>query len=189
MNILLGCDGVLADFVGGVLAEFKHLGLIRRDKTHESITNWRIETCLGVDHKYLYHVAGAPGFCSNLKPIAGAIEGVQRLRRIGKVYAVTSPMHSSPTWVYARTRWLQDYFDFNTDEIVHTSAKHLVHGDVLVDDCDDTLVRWAAVERSRALPVLWDCPWNRASKHKGLMRTNSWEELAHELEAMRQLWE
>lgn len=48
-----------------------------------------------------------------------------------------------------RTRWLVRHFDAKPSQIMHTSAKHLVRGDVLIDDKPTTIERWAHVNEGK----------------------------------------
>jgi 5'(3')-deoxyribonucleotidase len=70
-------------------------------------------------------------------------------------------------WVHERLQWLKRHFGFEPHEIVFTSQKHLIRGDVLVDDHQEH------VEKFPGRGVLWAKPHNLQSQHPE--RHCSWE--------------
>ena len=175
-RVLLDCDGVLCDFVSGFLGVVRdQLGMIYRP---EEITEFSLWRALGLSKEEFdlcsLHIH-EPGFCESLKPYKGAWDGVARLYGLASVYVVTSPWNSCPTWTYERERWLKFHFNLDHGRVVHTSAKHLVSGDFLVDDKTSTLEDWQAAHPS-GVAVQWITPHNRKDGWTG-RATNSWDEL------------
>jgi 5'(3')-deoxyribonucleotidase len=169
--ILLDVDGVLANFIEANLATLRELGVERQ---HDDVRAWSIEESLGLSSAQRAQMKARwseAGFCASIPAYEGAAAGVELLRSIGEVYAITAPMWSAPTWQHERTEWLMRHFDFTRDQVVSTAAKHLVRGDILVEDKPETLARWAAAWPG-ALPVLWDRPYNAEADHP--VRTRSW---------------
>ena len=97
-----------------------------------------------------------------LQPCPGAIEGMSLLGEVADVYIVTAYLHSAPTWVHDRDKWLSDRFGISDKKIVHTHAKYTFFGKALVDDKPSTVEAWSR-EHSRGTGVLWDQPYNRAT--------------------------
>lgn len=141
-RVLLDCDGVLADFHTPCLEIINEI--TGQNHSLKEINDWNIFDSFGIDgdtRAKVYERMNAPGWCSRLKPYPGSIDGVAALRDIADVYVVTAPMQGE-TWHRERERWLWDHFGLEEKRVVHTSSKHLVHGDVLIDDKDDNLVAW-----------------------------------------------
>ena len=182
MRILIDCDGVLADFVGGVVDalntdSLKSMGYSARPRYDSAmVTRWGIAECLGVPEKRVWDIVSQPGFCAGLLPIAGARECLDVLRSFADVYAVTSPVWSSPYWMHERTRWLKDMMGFDWDHIVHTSSKHILTADVLIDDKASTIRTWC--ETGARFGVLLSRPWNEHEPIPGTAkRLGEWVEL------------
>jgi 5'(3')-deoxyribonucleotidase len=117
-----------------------------------------------------------PGFCRNLKPFPGALQGINNLREIADVYAVTSHMKSE-TWVYERDAWLAEHLQFERNDIIHAHKKWLVTGDVLIDDKPKHIDQWTKFHKN-GLGVLWAWPHNLKpglDHHGNWIRTNHWD--------------
>lgn len=167
---LVDADGVMVDFLGGSLVTLWDLGIQR---TREDVREFDIGAALKLAEfqRLLLEAAWSrPGWCSSLPAYEGAREGVEMLRSIGEVYAVTSPMWSCRTWESERRSWLIEQMGFRAREVISAHAKHLIHGDVLVDDKPEHLEAW---KHGRA--VCWAQVYNEG--YAGL-RTNDWQAVA-----------
>lgn len=158
-RVLLDVDGPLTlGFVEAACAALRDLGV---DAQPERCTEWDIMRAFGVDaatEKAAYAALHRPGIAAAFEPRVGALEFVDFLRGWADVVAVTAPL-GSPTWAHERDVWLRSQLGFAAKEIVHTSAKHLIAGDALVDDKCSNLRDWCAAW-PRGLGVLWEEPYN-----------------------------
>lgn len=174
MRILLDVDGVLADFVWEVIK-------VCADKfgdhwNYSDITQFDIATALGYtkeQEKILFDELKKPGVCENMAVIPGAKAAVDRLRELGDLYIVTSPM-TSPTWTHERENWLLDNFGIPRDKVIHSRVKTFIRGDCLIDDRADTVEAWAEYN-PLGCGFLVDRPWNQHSKYRP--RVKSWDDL------------
>lgn len=179
MRILIDCDGVLGDFVT------PYLELIRTvtGDRHmiDEVTQFDVLAALGkkdVEAQVL-ELCSRRGFCSSFKTLPGAVEGVAALRELGDLFVVTSPMHV-PWWTWERTEWLSKHFGFTKKQVLYTSSKEIVSGDVMIDDNEVNLIEWQAEQRRpdyEVLPLLVDSPWNRNVEHPGVVRMRNWDEI------------
>mgnify|MGYP001576197444 CR=1 FL=1 len=179
--ILLDVDGVLADFITANLRTLHAFGA--GPFAHDDVTAWSIEDSLGLTSSQRARMKARwsePGFCASIPPYEGAQAGVEALRAIGEVYAVTAPMWSGPTWQHERTEWLVKHFDFRREDVVSTAAKHLVRGDVLVEDKPEALHRWSS-SWPDGLGVLWHQPYNAGAEWPIASRVSGWSELRRAL--------
>ncbi len=78
--------------------------------------------------------------------------------------------------MHEREQWLEANFGFHHKQIVHTSAKYLCKGDVLIDDKPDNLILWAA-EHPDGLALLWNQSYNNKETAAGLTRVHGWPEV------------
>jgi 5'(3')-deoxyribonucleotidase len=143
MRILLDCDGVIADYIGlileyvndsrdvrGVVTE---LGIV----TEYDVEGFTLETCPafnGEDIEIIHNASECAGFAHAIKPYDGALSFVERLQTLGDITVVTAPYVQSRTWCYDRTKWLEKHFGFNARDIIFTSQKNIIKGNVLIDD-------------------------------------------------------
>jgi len=179
---LCDVDGVLADFLGAVL-EGVH-GKTGVAHSRQEVTQWSIADSIGVPKELIARIACEKGFCRELKVLPGARELVDMLRKYGEVYFVTSPFWSSQYWMYERNHWLWREFEADSNEIVHTSAKHLIRGDMLIDDKPSTVEMWAMSQPVTDPPVppavLWYQLYNQGfvqDPRLNVVTARSWEDV------------
>ncbi len=183
--ILIDADGVLFDFVTPALAAVARLGgpRVHHDKLDRyDIASLVPETRLS-DY---YRAVTAENFCKALKPYPGALELVERLRAVGRVVCVTSPMRDGRTWQHERREALQRHYDFYIPDVISCTSKELIYGDVFIDDHPDHVMKWlSAHEDHGGQGHLLDRPWNRGPKYDGLhrqVRAKSLESIVNLLE-------
>lgn len=186
MRILIDCDGVLCDFVGRVIAGIHQHSHKHRERNvgPADVYQWDIWKALDVDlgtkRMVISEIICAEGFCRDLLPYEGATQAVKQLAKDHDVYFCTSDWRTSPTWVYDRNEWLRNYFGFTLGgKVVHTSHKHLVKGDVLIDDKPDNLTVWGTAHGTEGA-LLWQRPWN-VSEAKAFHTVTSWDGVAAHL--------
>lgn len=172
-RILIDCDGVLADFLGGVLE------IINKEYfsnlSASSCLEWEIEKAFALPKGMVAEIAAREGFCLNLNRMPGAALAVSQLREQGHdVYCVTSPW-LGPHWMPERTQWLSYFFGFD--------KKHIVCGDVMIDDKASTVAEWTDA-RPNSLGIVWDYPHNQslANIPGRIERAKCWDDMHRMLE-------
>ncbi len=171
--VLLDVDGVLCDFVSGVMRSVATCSDERAD-----LSDWDFLGKLSSHAKRAYLADSAkPGFCYGLEPLPGAVTGVQQLLADGHdLVAVTAPLLHCPTWEGERRAWLWKHFGIAAREVIFTSRKDLVHGDVLVDDKPEHVKDWSA--RWGKTGVLWAQAYNKKHASRdgtSIIRTDDWQ--------------
>lgn len=74
-------------------------------------------------------------FFRNLKPIDGAIDAVNRLRKIYDVYVLTAPSYKNPLCYMEKRIWIEEKFDMDmVQRLIISPNKSLLKGDYLIDD-------------------------------------------------------
>jgi len=165
---LLDVDGVLADFLSPVIESMNKL--IGVNIKSEDVTTWRIEDMYKKHDpdaaNIISDIIQQPGFCESLKMFPGADEFVYGLSEKFDVYFVTSPW-DSPTWVTERNIWISSHFgEEHVRKTVYTENKHLVKGDVLIDDRYENCLHWQEAF-PKSTSVLWTRPYNIQYKPPG----------------------
>lgn len=146
-TVLLDCDGVLADFTTGLIQLAERIGVPWKPRK-----GWNQFAGLSRKHRKALDLAILqPGFCRSLPVLPGAQAMVAGLNSSGhEVYAVTAFWDSHPTWCAERVEYLHAHFDIPGDHVVLTKAKHLVDGDLFVDDRVRNVNRWSQAHPGRA---------------------------------------
>ena len=175
-RFLVDVDGVLADFVSAYLDIVR--AVTGRSHSPEHVTEFDIGKSLALsrDESSLVKrtLGNSQGIARELGVYPGAREGLAALREVADVYIVTSPWNSNPTWTHDREAWLEKHFRIKHDRVIHTSAKYVCCGDVLVDDKVSAVEQWQAAH-SNGIGVVWDTLHNQRDSFPGLrMRTSSW---------------
>ena len=140
----------------------------------DMVKSWNVaEVYPGLSWEEVYTVTVEPGFWGRVEPIPGAAEGLQKLIADGHdVYIVTATYFES---VPEKMRdLLFKYFPFlSWDQVIITSHKQLIRGDVLIDDGIHNL------EGGGYAKILVTAPHNRDydAEANGMIRVNNWDEI------------
>jgi len=179
LRILLDVDGVFADFLGATLQLLKDNGY-NKNISEDDITSWDIVSCVGDDWSNVIESGWRQeGWFEGLNPYGGSHEAFDKISSLfDEVYFVTAPMPNHKTWAHERISWLKNNFKIKNSQIIITESKHVVFGDVLIDDSLPNISGWAKNSWAEH-PVLWDRPYNKfasnAISSNKIIRSNSWE--------------
>jgi 5'(3')-deoxyribonucleotidase len=174
-RILVDCDGVMAAFVNATLERVRLM--TGKAFTPDQVTAWDVIECLGVPEatcKEIYTSMEQKWFCENIEPFPGAHEGVQELRNLGDVYCVTAPFRGD-YWMAEREKWLKKHFDFPRSKIVFCHDKHIIAGDVLIDDKTETCIKWQEAN-TQGTAILFERSYNKRDDWGGF-RVPNWDSL------------
>jgi 5'(3')-deoxyribonucleotidase len=172
--ILLDVDGVLADFTSAVLQWGNAITGLDKRLADVTFYGQLFELYPEEFRHKIEQIVSSEGFCSKLEVYKGAKDGVAKLRELGRVYAVTSPWHSK-TWCFERAWWLKAHFGMKDWDVIHAREKHLVRGDMLVEDHPVKLAMWQGVNQE-GLALLVDMPYNQGTD-PALQRVHTWNEI------------
>lgn len=183
MIVLLDCDGVLCNFLGGLLAAVNEARGTVYDQ--RDCGQWDIAKAYGLTWTDLNLFCTAPAFCAQLDTMHGALDAVRRLRAMADVYCVTSPLDASSYWMWERSEWLRVHLGFDSNHVIHASTKRLIQGDVLIDDKPETIVEWANAWPLQTA-LLFDAPYNQcATLPANARRVHGWNEAMAAIEGKR----
>ena len=155
-------DGVLADLLSPL---FSHMNTMLGTRyTPDHMKDWDIAELVpeGRRDEFWDSFGKEVRVHDALRPLPGAVEGMQLLAEVADVYIVTAYLRSAPTWVHDRDRWLAEHFAISDKRIVHTHAKYTFSAKALVDDKPATVAAWQR-EFRWGFGVLWDQPYNQSA--------------------------
>lgn len=130
IDILLDCDGVLADFISAA---------IKRHKKDMSVDEWKVwnhhEEDWGMTDEEFWIPLKGEDFWYNLEFYPWSKELLNNLQRLGKVTIVTAPT-KDPGCFSGKYRWLTEKLNINHDDIIIGRSKHLLANkySILIDD-------------------------------------------------------
>lgn len=166
-TIYLDMDGVLADFVGGVLREYDiDVG------EQKNIKSWDFFSHFEIDEGYFWSVKAARiGFWRDLEPYPYAKEVIDVCRKYAEqVLLCTSG--GCPAAASGKNDWAKKHFDISSKDVIHIVDKWrlaYMPGTILIDDSEINLAHWhnACTAANRGLyawSILFPQPWN-TSRH------------------------
>lgn len=158
-HYILDVDGVVADFTPHMLARCGSA------KTLADVTNWDVFGFLTPEQEVLSRTQlDTREFWSELPVLAGALEGIETIRRAGHhVHWCTSPWVSCVGWEFERRAWLKRHFDAKPDDVFIMRKKEFLRGDVFIDDKAESVATWAAANPQHTA-ILFDAPYNQHLK-------------------------
>ena len=179
-DFLIDCDEVLCDFQNPAFDLIKRV--TGRVYTPDCFDTWDIFSVLDEkEAEEVFNLMEQPGFCASLLRAPGAVEFIQEMQEYVNIYVVTSPQHNRH-WVYERTEWLREHFNFQKKHIIHTAAKHMVRGDAFLDDKPEHIENWSK-KNPNGLAMLWHIP-NTRNLGQGLLRVKTWQEVLEQVRAL-----
>lgn len=139
---------------------------------HEDVRDWDISKAFPtLTHDEVYIPLSEFMTWSQLTPLPGAREYVKKLQDDGHDVVVVTASHPSNTrYKYI---WLQRYFpQFKYRDVIFTSRKQMICGDVLIDDKPQNL------ENAAYAGILMSQPHNLSYdiRSEWIRRANSWED-------------
>lgn len=152
-----------------------------RDVAPDDVTQWNLAAAYpGLTREQIFSVADVPGFWKDVKPMPGAAEGLKHLMDEGhEVFIVTA---TEAGHVDEKMREvLFRYFPFlSWDQVIITSRKQMIRGDVLIDDGIHNL------EGGEYKKILFTAPYNRHydAEANGMARVDSWDQIIRIIDSM-----
>ena len=144
-----------------------------RDVTIDTIRTWNVAAAYpGISRKDVYAVPDEPGFWKTVKPVEGSAEVLKHFKEEGhELYIVTATRYES---IFEKMDdLLFRYFPFiSWDQVIVTSKKQMIRGDVLIDDGIHNL------EGGDYVKVLMTMPHNEDydAEANGMIRVHDWKE-------------
>ena len=145
-----------------------------RAVTYEQIESWDVSAAYpGLTREQVYAIPSQPGFWGTVEPIPGAAESLRRLTERGhELYIVTAtPYADVPEKMHDL---LFRYFPFlSWEQVIVTSRKQMIRGDVLIDDGVHNL------EGGDYVKILMTAPHNRSydAEGNGMIRVHTWAQV------------
>jgi len=141
LTVLVDLDAIVADSLK------KWLALYNKDYddnlTVAGVTEYDISKAVKPEAcKTIYDYIRRHDFFDNLEPIEGAIKVLSRLRDDGHNVVILSAPASNPLSAAKKITWAQEHLKVKRQQVMLGHLKHLVKGDVFIDDSPDNIVSY-----------------------------------------------
>ena len=152
-----------------------------RDVALEEITDWNVSAPYpGLTREQIYGVTYEPGFWKSIEPMPGAAEALKHFMDEGhEVFIVTA---TEIEHVEEKMHGLLfRYFPFlSWSQVIITSRKQMIRGDVLIDDGIHNL------EGGAYRKIMFTAPHNRSydAEAHGMIRVDSWDQIVRIIDGM-----
>ena len=171
MTILVDMDDVLERLAAGWIAYLNER--YGTDTTIDDLHEWDISKAFPtLTHEQVYGALHDDAVWDYVEPMPGAAEGLQTLMAWGHdIYVVTATGYE--TLRAKMEKVLFRYFPFlNWKQVIITDNKHLIHGDILIDDGPHNLTG------GDYRKILFTANHNRNFDEKsvGAIRVDNWAE-------------
>ena len=154
-----------------------------RHAAYDDVVSWDVSSAFpGLSFEQVYEIPMQPGFWKTVEPMPGAAESLRRLMDAGhEVFIVTATQAESVE------EKMQDLlfrrFPFlSWDQVIITTRKQMICGDVLIDDGVHNL------EGGAYRKILMTAPHNRAydAEANGMIRVHTWAQVEDVIRRMAQ---
>jgi 5'(3')-deoxyribonucleotidase len=156
-RILCDVDGVLLDFIGALCTQLNARGFSR---VPADVKHWDLrESFTSEESRETLRIMGEPGFCHEIPWYEGAKDFLTALKVEHEAHILTAPF-DSPSWIPERKASLAPWFWADRIHFIPGKWKHIVSGDVLVEDHPGTAAEWV-FHNPQGIALLIDRPWNQ----------------------------
>jgi 5'-nucleotidase len=185
LTMIVDMDEVLANFVDPVL--FKWNAVYGTAHTRTGFNMWDMSKTLGPGaYQLVESWISEPGFFRHLKPLDGAIEGLNHFIQDKSRYDViiATSLSSTVNNGYDDKRaWLHQWFpQLLPRNFFALSRKEMLRGDILIDDAVHNVMDWIKTKRPA---IIMDRPWNHNEHFMGyhsVFRADGWPYIINLLE-------
>lgn len=174
MLVLIDMDGVLADFEGHLMQQWRTLYPNTFDLAREERTTFYLSRQFPKEHRdKLFEIMYSGEFFANLPPIPGGLEALEEMKALGwQVFLCSSPLLGNLTGASEKFAWVKQHLGRAWwGQLILAVDKTLVQGDILIDDRPE--IEGAAQPSWEH--VLYDQPYNRQVKGKRRLTWDNWK--------------
>lgn len=180
--VLVDMDGVVAEWVAGVLTEAawkleRHWSADERPEapTASQVTEFNINHCFaGAQLEAVKMAMAEPDLYADLKPVPGAAEALHGMVAQGlEVFLCSSPDLDNPTCASDKLEWVERHLGRElAARTILTKDKTAVLGDLLIDDKPEV----TGLHVPRWTHVVFDQPYNRQAQGPRLHGWAHWRQ-------------
>jgi len=142
---------------------------------NELFSDWNIHN-RAVCGDLIYEIIKQPGFFENLPQIFGSIGGMMFLNGVADTYLV-SAISKCGEIAKGKVIWTQKNMPFfNLQKMILCKAKHLVRGDIFIDDRLKNIQTWKEWNPD-GITILMNTHSNRSKESNADFRVDDWNQI------------
>lgn len=155
VRLILGVDGVVADFVGHLLQS------VGSARSPDEVVERDVFKFLTTDQQEeARRLMATPEFWLSMPLMPGALEGVRAFQLRGhEIVWATTPWPDCQQWDWARRIWIKKHFSARDEDIVTIYEKQWLTGEFFVDDCPESVLAWQRAH-SHGVAFVYTAPYN-----------------------------
>jgi 5'-nucleotidase len=179
ITILFDMDGVFVDTIGGFNKRWQERFPDVPYVPYEKVSAFYIDELYPEEHREkVSQIWGSEGFFYGLKPIPGAFEAMEEIKRKVKDVAICTSPYESKYCFGEKWEWVRENMDKDwLKRLIITKDKTRVCGDILIDDKPKiTGFRIPSWEH-----VIYTHPCNVEVNGKRRLTWDNWKEVLTEL--------
>lgn len=172
LKVLVDMDDTMTNLLGSWLDRLnkKH----GTDVSYEDVTCW--DMCVffpSLSKEEVFAPLHDDTLWEDIRPIAGSVRCLNQIIKDGhEVFVVTASHYNTVKPKFEKV--LLEYFPFiSWDNVIITSKKQMIKGDILIDDAPHNLVD------GDYFKVLMNAPHNQSydAENNGMVRVDNWEKI------------
>lgn len=168
LTLLVDIDNVLNNFTETVLKYYNRD--FQTEYKMENIYKYSMEETLNIPFEVLYKYFSSPEVLNNCKPLKDAQKYLKILNELTYTYIVTAR-----DWIQMvnMDNWFNTFYPYlKSEQIIRCRDKHMVQGDIRIDDHYDNL------KYCKGGRILFNYPFNKDIDLTDslIYRVNNWEE-------------
>ena len=168
LTLLVDIDNVLNNFTETVLKYYNRD--FQTEYKMENIYKYSMEETLNIPFEVLYKYFSSAEVLNNCKPLKDAQKYLKILNELTNTYIVTAR-----DWIQMvdMDNWFNTFYPYlKSEQIIRCRDKHMVQGDIRIDDHYDNL------KYCKGGRILFNYPFNRDIDLTDslIYRVNNWEE-------------
>ena len=180
MTILLDMDQVIVDTTTGFIKKWKEMFPEIPCVPYEKISALDLEELYLPEHKdNVSQVWASPGLFYGLKPLPGALEAIEEIKRTVRDVAICTSSPSKNRYAaQEKYEWVRDNLDSDwLKRLIITQDKTRIFGDILIDDKP----KISGAQNPSWEHVLYTHPWNVGVSHLRRLTWDNWRGVLTEL--------
>lgn len=145
MKIFIDMDHTLNKLYESYNLYYKKLFDIELNLERNDLTNYFLHEIIGTDIELeklkKFKIFNTPGFWESIPIYENAANVMKKICQKHDVFIVTAPWISNIKCYEEKRLWIEKHLPFfDVSKIIFTKYKHLLQGDIIIDDCPENII-------------------------------------------------
>lgn len=133
LTVLIDLDGIVVDLLSEWLKAYN--AEYGDSLTKDDVKSWDMHENVKKECGFkIYNFIDIDECYTDLPPLPGAVEGIRAIREMGHDPVIVSASSKNPLSAARKIAWCAKYLKMKRKDVIISSRKELVAGDILIDD-------------------------------------------------------